>query len=77
MQRALLHLSHRERSARASRVEDARERAYGAPGEGLRTIEGTNPLTPTLSPIRAFTPVFDGLWGRGSALSPWQIRRIQ
>src|SRR5690242_8407478 len=27
------------------------------------------PLTPTLSATRAFTPVFDGLWGRGSSLA--------
>jgi hypothetical protein len=25
-----------------------------------------NPLTPPLSTIRAFTPVFDGLWGEGA-----------
>ncbi len=30
------------------------------------------PLTPTLSPERAFTPVFDGLCGRGSAAVVWQ-----
>jgi hypothetical protein len=45
---SVLHLSHRERSARVS-----------APGEGLQTIEGTNPLTPTLSPKgRGSMPVF-------------------
>src|SRR5581483_3666718 len=54
-----VHLSHGERSAsKARRVR------------GYRLSRVTCPLTPTLSPERAFTPVFDGLWGRGSAPCP-------
>jgi len=43
--RCFLHLSHRERSDRSC-----------DPGEGIRSIDGPYPLTPTLSP-----------WERGSS----------
>jgi hypothetical protein len=36
------------------------------PGEGLWILDRFDPLAPTLSPIRAFTPVVDGLWERGA-----------
>jgi len=52
-----LHLSHGERSAHEVRRV-----------RGFSLSRDRTPLTPTLSPIRAFTPVFDGLRGRGSAL---------
>src|SRR6185369_3665355 len=50
-----VHLSHWESSDR----EAIRVRGYGLSRERC-------PLTPSLSAVRAFTPVFDGLWGRGS-----------
>jgi hypothetical protein len=48
---SFLYLSLRERSASSEAVSRVR-------GYGLSRV--LDPHTPTLSPIRAFTPVFDG-----------------
>src|SRR5581483_4208576 len=61
-----VHLSQGERSASEAR----RVRGY-------RLSRVTCPLTTTLSPERAFTPVFDGLWGRGSAPCPLERTNLK
>src|SRR5262249_33773154 len=67
----LIHIASTSSACSLSHREKGGVRGYGL-------SRNPNPLTPTLSPIRAFTPVFDGLWGRGGALSkrlPIQVRR--
>src|SRR6185437_11830821 len=67
-----LHLSHGERSPShsASKTRVNALMARRVRGYGLSRL--SYPLTPTLSPSRAFTPVVDGLWGRGSLPCLWR-----